>query len=82
MSTPDENQTENPQDPHGIDQDREKRLVKIFIGFIGAAFVLVLIMLSVAFALDMASEEEPVPTPPPAWDPETPDPPKVPGSHP
>ena len=82
MSTPADIPPEESPDPHGIDQDREQRLMKIFIGFIGVAFVLVVIMLGTAIALDLAREDGATPTPPPAWDPGTPEPPKIPGSHP
>ncbi len=75
-------QADIPPDPHGVDREREQRLTKIFIGLIGVAFLLVLIMLGGAFALDVLIEEEPPPNPPPAWDPADPVETDLPGTHP
>ena len=82
MSTQANIPPDTPPDPHGIDREREQRLTKIFIGLIGTGFVLVLLMLGAAFVLERLYGADEVPIAPPKWDAETPEPAKIPGSHP
>lgn len=82
MSTQANIPPETPPDPHGIDREREQRLTNVFIGLIGAGFVIVLLMLGAAFVLQRMYGTEVVPIAPPQWDAETTEPATIPGTHP
>lgn len=65
MSDP-EPQNENP---YGIDQERERRLMRLFVISIATAFILAAIALAVAISIDLIiQEDQPVPQDFPSFD--------------
>jgi len=74
--------TEVAADRYGVDHERERRLVKVFVGLIAAGFLIVLVMLGIAITLDVTIGNDSIATPPPVFEPSTAEQAGTPGSHP
>ncbi|GMV95278.1 MAG: hypothetical protein AMXMBFR82_50560 [Candidatus Hydrogenedentota bacterium] len=66
---PGSNAALDPANPYNIDFAREKRLRNLFIGLIGAAFLVAAVLVALAFLFDFMNASQnrvPAPEPPPA----------------